>query len=73
MIIYECWSCNKFYSKKLNEKLKKKFRNTFKFSSSDINKFILFLRKGIYPYEYMDPLEKFNETTLPEKKNFMAI
>ena len=30
--------------------------------------FILLLRKGVYPYEYMDEWEKFNERTLPEKE-----
>ena len=34
------------------------------------NKFILLLRKGVYPYEYMDHCEKFNETMLPEKEDF---
>ena len=33
-----------------------------------INKFILLLRKGVYPDEYMNDWEKFNETTLSEKK-----
>ena len=28
------------------------------------------LRKGVYPYEYMDSLEKFNETSLASKKDF---
>ena len=28
------------------------------------------LRKGLYPYEYMDDWEKSNETTLPEKEEF---
>ena len=28
----------------------KRFNNTFKFSN-DINKFILLLKKGVYPYE----------------------
>ena len=28
------------------------------------------LRKGIYPYEYMDDWEKFNKTSLPEKEGF---
>ena len=28
------------------------------------------LRKVIYPYEYMDDWEKFNETSLPEKEGF---
>ena len=40
--------------KKLDEKLKKQFKNTFKFSDNHINKFILLLRRGAYPYDYMD-------------------
>ena len=35
-------------------KLQERFCNTYKFSNHDSNKFILLLRKGIYPYEYMD-------------------
>ena len=68
LIKYSCLSCNKDYSNKLDEKFFKKFRNTFKFSNNDINKFILLLRKGVYPCEYMDDWERFNETTLPEKE-----
>ena len=41
LIKYNCFSCNKDYSDKLYEKLKKKFKNTFKFSINAINKFIL--------------------------------
>ena len=33
-------------------------------SSERINKFVLLLRKGVYPYEYMDAWEKFNEISL---------
>ena len=32
----------------------------------------MLLRKGVYPYEYMDDWEKFNETTLPEKEKFYS-
>ena len=52
LIKYKCLSCNKKYSNRPNEELKKKFKNMFKFSDNDINKFILLLRKGDYPYEY---------------------
>ena len=45
LIKYECLCCNKNYSSKLEEKLKKWFKNAFKFSDNDINKFILLLRK----------------------------
>ena len=43
-----------------------------KFSNNDINKFNLLLRKGVYPYGYMDDWEKFNETTLPKKEEFYS-
>ena len=72
MVKYKCLSCNKDYSSKLGERLKKRFKNTFKFSNNDINKFILLLRKGVYPYEYMDDWEKFKETTLFEKEEFYS-
>ena len=32
----------------------------------------MLLRKGVYPYEYMDNGEKFNETSLPSKKDFYS-
>ena len=51
----------------IDEKQKTRFKNTFKFSKSVINKFILLLGKGVYPYEYMDDQEEFNKTTLPGK------
>ena len=53
-------------------RIKKEIKNTFKFSNNDINKSILLLRKGVYPYEYMDEWEKFNETLVPEKEEFYS-
>ena len=47
LIKYECLSCSNLNLKKLNEGLKKIFKNTFKFSINEINKFFLFLRKGV--------------------------
>ena len=70
LIKYKYLYCNKDYSNKFDEKLKKPFKNTFKFSNNDINKYILLLRKRVYLYEYMNEWEKFNETTLPEKEEF---
>ena len=32
----------------------------------------MLLRKGVYPYEYMDDLEKFSETTLLKKEEFYS-
>ena len=72
LIKYKCLSFNKDYSNKLDYKLKKKFKKTFQFSNNDINKFILLFRKVVYPYEYIDDWEKFNETTLPEKEELYS-
>ena len=57
--------------KPINE-LIKKFPNVYQFCNEDINKFVLLLRKGVYPYEYMDSWEKFNETSLPDKNTFYS-
>ena len=32
----------------------------------------MLLKKGVYPYEYMDEWENFNETSLPEKEEFYS-
>ena len=63
--------CNKNYQHKFHEKLKEVF-NTYKFSNHENKKFILLLRKGVYPYEYMDDRERFDETSLPEKEDFYS-
>lgn len=41
-----------------------------KFYSGELLK--LLLKKGIYPYEYVDPLETFKETCLPPKEAFYS-
>ena len=40
--------------------IKKKF-NTYQLCNKDLNKFALILRKGVYPYEYMDSRKRFKE------------
>ena len=37
-----------------------------------MNKFIALLRKGVYPYEYMDEWNKFDEKELPVKESFYS-
>ena len=32
----------------------------------------MLLRKGVYPYEYIDSWERFDETSLPDKKAFYS-
>ena len=65
-LILEC------YNKKFNKELIKRFASTYTFCNNDLNKFILLLRKGVYPYEYMDNWERFNETSLPSKESFYS-
>ena len=72
LINYKCLSWNKGYLHKINKEFKKEFMNPFKFSNNDINKFILLLRKGVYPYKYMDEWKIFNETSLPQKYDFYS-
>ena len=68
---YRCGECNGTSIKSINE-LTEKFLNTYQFCNDDLNKFVLLLRKGVYPYEYMDSWERFNETSLPPKKDFYS-
>ena len=63
---YKCKECNKTSAKSVND-LIEKFPTTYKFCNGNLNKFVLLLRKGVYPYEYMDSWERFNETSLPPK------
>ena len=60
------------YQHKFDEKLKEQFLNRYKFSNHDNNKFILLLWKGVYPFEYIDDWEKFNEISLLEKEEFYS-
>ena len=36
----------------------------------DLNKLALLLRKGVYPYEYIDSWEKYNETSKTTKEAY---
>ena len=69
-LLLKYFNCNSYYKKKFNKDLIKKIENTYSFCNVDFNKLILLLRKSVYPYEYMDSWEKFNETSLPSKKDF---
>ena len=59
--------------KKLIEGLIKKFPSIYQFCKGDLNRFILLLRKGVYPYEDMDNWEKFDETSLPPKQDLYSV
>ena len=50
--------------------IKNRLKNIFKFYNNDINKVILLLKKGVYPYECMNEWKKFD--SLPEKEEFYS-
>ena len=62
LIEYKCLCCNKNYQHKFDEKLKERIFKTYKLSNNGNNRFILFMQKGDYTYDYMDDWKKFNET-----------
>ena len=72
LIEYKFLSCNRIYQWKYDKKLKERFFNTYNFFNYNNNKLIILLQKSVFPYEYMDDWEKFNETMLPEKEDFYS-
>ena len=71
-LIFECIDCEKEYEKEINKELIGRFANTYKFCNNDINKIIMLLRKGVYPYEHMDGWDKFNEKIIQSKELFYS-
>ena len=70
-LIYKCKECKEEWKRPLN-KLIENFPSIYQFCNGNLNKFVMLLRKGVYPYEYMDSWEKFDETTLPPKEAFYS-
>ena len=49
-----------------------RFPNTYQLCNKGLNKFALLIRKGVYPYEYMDSWKRFKEESLPDKESFYS-
>ena len=69
-LIFRCFEYKKNYMRDFNKDLMKRFASTHGFCNEDINKFILILRKAVFPNEYMNSWERLNEKLLPEKVVF---
>ena len=68
----ECERCITKKTKDLDQGvLKKNFNHTSRFWGCH-EKFRLMIRKGVYPYEYMDGWETFEEASLPTKETFYS-
>ena len=50
-------------------------KEAFKYTTQTFNdkKLDLISQKGVYPYDFMDSLAKFNKTELPTKEDFYSI
>ena len=68
-ILIKCNTCN-FKKKVVANNLIKRLPSTFKLCTANLKKFLLSLRKGVYPYEYMDSMDKFDDTELPSIDKF---
>ena len=71
-VLFECFDCKRRYSIKFSKRLAKRFKNIYRFCNKDIDKFMLLLRKGVYPYEYIDDWNRFDEEQLPNKSDFYS-
>ena len=71
-LILKCFNCEQYYEKGFNKELIKRFASTYEFCNENLNKFILLLKKGVYPYEYMDNWKRSDETSLPNKESFYS-
>ena len=70
-LIHRCREYKEKYKRPI-EGLIRKLPSMYQFCNGDLNKFILLLRKGVYPDEDMDNWEKFHETTIPPQESFYS-
>ena len=71
LLIFNYLKCSKSHENHFIKYLITRFVKTYEFCHGDINKCCSMLRKGVYPYEYMDSWKRFDETSLPKKENFL--
>ena len=64
-----------FISSSLDKLVSNLPRESLKYTSKEFQdkKLELMSQKGVYPYDYVDSFEKFNESQLPIKKDFYSI
>ena len=71
-LMFSCFECKNDIKKDLNKELIKRFANIYEFCNKDIKKSILLIRKGVYPSEYIDSCERFDEKSLPDEEAFYS-
>ena len=63
--------CNKKSYRSINE-LIKRCPNVYSICNNDLDKLLLLLRKGVYPYEYMNTWNRFNECRNPPFEKYYS-
>ena len=66
-----CKTCNSKEDQLLHT-LIENFPSTYKLCNKSTESFILLLKKGIYPYEYMDSMDRFDEKQLSGIEKFCS-
>ena len=69
-LIFRCFECKKNYKKDFKES--KGLQIYMNFVMKTLINFVLLLRKSVYPHEYMDSWERFDEASLPDKEAFYS-
>ena len=70
-LIYKCDKCKSKSYKPITQ-LIEKFPSTYQFCNGDNNNFALFIRKGVYLYDYTNDWDRFKETQLPLMEDFYS-
>ena len=70
-IYTKCRTCANSTKQKIKSIIAK-FPNTYQFRNNNVKKFILLLKKGVYPYEYIDHWFKFDDKELPAIDKFYS-
>ena len=65
-LIYKCKECKEEWKRPLN-KLIESFPSIHQFCNGNLNKSVMLLGKGVYPYEYIDSWEKYDKNILLPK------
>ena len=69
-IICKCRECKKEWKESIKE-LTEEFPGICQYCNEILKKNFV-IKKGVYPYEYMDSWEKLEENTLPPKEGFYS-
>ena len=70
-MITSCKNC-KWRKSVILSDLFKKFPSSYMLCNNNVKRFLLLLRKGVYPYEYISSILNFNEKELPAIDSFYS-